>query len=130
MFCPCCGNQSTPQLTVCSCCGAGIVSNDLPDAESRIVRPENESMIAGVCSGIAIHFGWDIARVRKLFAVAACLTVGAVIPLYLAAWKLLPAASFALPPATRHINAPGSGRPTSAPALTLGYPFLSTQNWP
>jgi phage shock protein C len=135
MFCPSCGNQILFHLTVCSCCGDGIVYNDLPAAEAHIVRPVHQRMIAGVCSGIAIHFGWDVARVRKTFAIAACLTTGAIIPLYLAAWKLLPAASFAQPPATRHVHAPSIDPPplkhlSSDLVLPVGYPFLSSLNWP
>ena len=55
-------------------------------------------MIAGVCSGLAIHYGWDVALVRILVAVAACVTGGMVFLAYLVAWVVLPDAQFALPP--------------------------------
>jgi len=104
MFCPSCGNDSTSKSNTCNSCGVEIVSNDIPTEQTRVVRPLNLRMIGGVCSGIAIHFGWDVATVRMAFATAACVTTGAIIPFYLVAWKYLPNGSFALPPATRLVH--------------------------
>ncbi len=106
MFCPHCGNQSAAHLSdqpiFCCACGAGVGSQAL--ARTRIVRPRNPRMIAGVCSGLAIHYGWDVAVVRILFAVAACLTTGCAIFFYIAAWILIPEAQYALPPSPRSVN--------------------------
>jgi len=110
MFCPQCGNQSANQTaphSFCSCCGASTPAQAAAAAQNRIVRPLHPRMIAGVCSGIAIHFGWDIALVRMTFAILACMTTGAVILFYLAAWIILPEAQYAVPPATPFVN-PGS----------------------
>jgi phage shock protein C len=96
MFCANCGNQFAPGSNFCSACGAPGVR-----AAARIVRPRHPRMIAGVCSGIAIHYGWDIALVRILFAVITCLTSGAGLLAYIAAWILIPDALYALPPAPR-----------------------------
>lgn len=105
MFCPACGNDSPAKSNTCHSCGVDIRSNDIPAEQSHIVRPLNLRMIGGVCSGLAIHFGWDVAMVRMAFATAACVTTGAIIPFYLVAWKSLPNACFALPPATRIVHA-------------------------
>jgi phage shock protein C len=64
---------------------------------ARVVRPLYPRMLAGVCSGIAIHYGWDIAMVRVLFIAAICLTTGCAILFYIAAWVLIPQAVFAQP---------------------------------
>jgi phage shock protein C len=105
MFCPHCGNQSALQVSAqpifCSSCGTAVASQTL--AQTRVVRPRNPRMIAGVCSGLAIHYGWDVAVVRILFAVAACLTTGCAIFFYIAAWVLIPEAQYALPP-SRSVN--------------------------
>jgi phage shock protein C len=95
MFCPHCGIQSAPSSTFCSACGAGLAF-DAPVTRSRLVRPRQPRMLAGVCSGIAIHFGWDINMVRIVFAIITCLTTGCAILFYLAAWIILPNAPYAL----------------------------------
>jgi phage shock protein C len=97
MFCPHCGKQSAPDARFCSSCGAPA-ANPYAPAQSRIVRPRHPRVIAGVCSGIAIHYGWDIILVRILFAVFTFLTSGLGILLYIAAWAILPDAPYALPP--------------------------------
>jgi phage shock protein C len=99
MFCPHCGHEFAPNSNFCSACGASGVR--AAQAATRIVRPRHPRMIAGVCSGIAIHYGWDIALVRILFAVITCITSGAGLLFYIAAWIILPDALYALPPNAR-----------------------------
>jgi len=116
MFCPQCGNQSATHSaphSFCSSCGAATPSHVACAAQSSIVRPRHPRMLAGVCSGIAIHFGWDIALVRMTFAVLAFMTTGAAILFYLAAWVILPEAQYAIPPAPHFVN-PGNMGPGTA----------------
>ncbi len=108
MFCAQCGNQFAPGSNFCSSCGASSIRS--AQAGSRIVRPRHPRMIAGVCSGIAIHYGWDINLVRILLAVITCLTGGAALLFYIAAWIIIPDALYALPPAPRQ-NAPRQNYP-------------------
>ncbi len=99
-FCPQCGKPHPEGAAFCPACGASIpASTQAPFVARRIVRPRSPRMIAGVCSGVAIHFGWDIALVRILYAVFVCLTFFTGVILYLAAWIFLPDAPYALPPA-------------------------------
>lgn len=56
----------------------------------RLTRREQDKMIAGVCSGVASHFGVDVTVVRLLMVAAAVFTGGAAILLYLAGWSLMP----------------------------------------
>ena len=97
MFCPACGKQSSPNVNFCSSCGAAALPLPTVAARARIVRPRSPRMIAGVCSGIAIHFGWNVALVRILAAVFAVLTHGVGLLCYVLAWILLPDAQYALP---------------------------------
>jgi phage shock protein PspC (stress-responsive transcriptional regulator) len=53
-------------------------------------------MIAGICSGLALHYGWDLNLVRILTLLIILFTgVGALV--YLVAWIIIPEAPYALP---------------------------------
>ena len=52
-------------------------------------RPIDGRILGGVASGLARHFALDVAYIRIAF-VALCLLGGAGVPLYLAAWLLIP----------------------------------------
>jgi phage shock protein PspC (stress-responsive transcriptional regulator) len=54
-----------------------------------IRRSRSDRMIAGVASGVAHHFGVDVTLVRVAIAVLA-IAGGIGVPLYIAAWLLLP----------------------------------------
>lgn len=54
-------------------------------------RADEGRMIAGVCAGLADYFDVDVVLVRIVVAVLA-LVGGLGVPLYLAAWLLLPEA--------------------------------------
>ena len=56
---------------------------------SALVRPTNNRMVAGVCSGIGRRFGMDPNVVRLIF-VASMLLPGPQILIYLAGWILIP----------------------------------------
>jgi len=53
-------------------------------------------MIAGVCAGFALHYGWDLTVVRIITALVALFTgIGAVA--YLVLWVIIPEAPYTLP---------------------------------
>jgi phage shock protein C len=53
-------------------------------------------MIAGVCAGFALHYGWNLNLVRLVTALVALFTgVGAIA--YLVAWVIIPEEPYALP---------------------------------
>jgi phage shock protein PspC (stress-responsive transcriptional regulator) len=52
-------------------------------------RPYHDRMVAGVAAGIAEQTGFDVTLVRIVMAVL-CVVGGLGIPLYLAAWLLVP----------------------------------------
>ena len=100
MFCSHCGKPIESSSRFCPACGATI--NSAPFSANayqptpRLTRPRHPRMIAGVCSGFALHYGWDINLVRVITALFIVLTgVGALA--YIAAWVIIPEAPYALP---------------------------------
>jgi len=56
----------------------------------RLVRSRNK-MIAGVCAGIAEHFGWDTTLFRVVFVLVSILSVAFPgILVYLVLWAVMP----------------------------------------
>jgi phage shock protein C len=104
MFCPHCGIATAPQSSFCSACGANVAAQQAAANRTRVVRPLYPRMVAGVCSGIALHYGWDVAIVRIVLIAATCLTTGCAILFYLAAWVLIPEALYAQAPATPYVR--------------------------
>ena len=100
MFCSHCGKPIESSSRFCPGCGATV--NPAPFAEAsyrpvaQLTRPRTPRMIAGVCSGFALHYGWDLNLVRIITALFIILTgVGALA--YIAAWIIIPEAPYALP---------------------------------
>jgi len=56
---------------------------------TKLARPQNRKMIAGVCAGIADRYGWTTGKVRLLF-VLSCLLPGPQFVLYLVLWAVIP----------------------------------------
>lgn len=100
MFCSHCGKPIESSSRFCPACGATVNPAPFTEASYRpaaqLTRPRNPRMIAGVCSGFALHYGWDINLVRIITALFIILTgVGALA--YIAAWVIIPEAPYALP---------------------------------
>jgi phage shock protein C len=55
----------------------------------RLYRSRKGQLIAGVCAGVAEHFGVDVNLVRLAFAVFT-IFFGVGVLVYLAAWVILP----------------------------------------
>ncbi|ADW68960.1 PspC domain-containing protein [Granulicella tundricola] len=104
MYCPTCGKEIQTQANFCSNCGAALAAQSFAPTGPRILRPRSPRMIAGVCSGFALHFGWDLSLVRILLCVFTFLTSGIGFLFYIAAWVLLPEAPYALPATTDYPN--------------------------
>lgn len=99
MNCPGCGKSSDAGARFCSGCGRRLIAEAYGPAPTRYVRPREGRMIAGVCAGIAMYYGWDVAIVRLVVALA-ILLCGVPVVAYLIAWVVMPNAEYALPPAT------------------------------
>jgi phage shock protein C len=101
MYCSQCGKQVDPTSRFCPACGATVSVAPPPPyaaypAPGQLTRPRDNRVIAGVCAGFALHYGWDLTLVRVLTALLALFTgVGAVA--YLVAWVIIPEAPYSLP---------------------------------
>jgi phage shock protein C len=102
MYCKHCGNQVEPSSRFCPSCGASISTAPPPPPAgyypdvTKLTRSRDNRMIAGVCAGFALHYGWDLNLVRIITALIVILTgVGAIA--YLAAWVIIPEAPYTLP---------------------------------
>jgi len=98
MYCSHCGKQMDPAARFCPACGAvsqPVVVGRAP-FPGQLTRPRYPRMIAGVCAGIALHYGWDLSLVRVLCALMIVLT-GVGLFAYLIAWIVIPEAPYALP---------------------------------
>jgi phage shock protein PspC (stress-responsive transcriptional regulator) len=69
----------------------------MPKGRGKLIRPRYPRVIAGVCSGIAEYFGWDVAVLRVLVVVFTVATSGFLILGYGLGWVLIPEGSYALP---------------------------------
>jgi phage shock protein C len=99
MNCKACGNTLDPNARFCPACGRQtFVPADGP-APTRFFRPRNGRMIAGVCAGIALHYGWDVSIVRLVLAICV-LFAGLPLVVYVIAWVVMPNGEYTLPPTT------------------------------
>ncbi|WP_158944111.1 PspC domain-containing protein [Granulicella sp. S190] len=98
MFCTQCGNKVDSSSRFCTACGAPAPAAPpvgYYPSTTQLTRPRHDRMIAGVCAGFALHYGWDLSLVRVLTALMIVLTgVGAIA--YIAAWVIIPEAPYAL----------------------------------
>ncbi|HEV2708642.1 MAG TPA: PspC domain-containing protein [Edaphobacter sp.] len=100
MFCSHCGKPIESSSRFCPACGATISAAPPLNAfrpAARLTRPRSPRMIAGVCSGFALHYGWDLNLVRVIAALFIILTTGIGALAYLAAWVIIPDAPYAFP---------------------------------
>lgn len=101
MFCSKCGNQLAHESRFCPSCGTAVapMNPGIYPQQSQLVRPRTPRVIAGVCSGLALHYGWDITLVR-LILVLCVLFAGTGFLAYVIAWIVIPEAPYALPQQT------------------------------
>ena len=98
MFCTHCGKQMDPASRFCPNCGAPVAAPQppyQPFATSRLMRPRNNRIIAGVCAAFAQAYGWDVTVVRIITAIICLSGAGALA--YLVAWIIIPDEPYALP---------------------------------
>lgn len=103
LFCAKCGNSVDPSSRFCPACGAPLAVTTStaappppPFASAQLTRSRNNRMIAGVCAGLALHYGWELNLVRVITALLIVFT-GVGILVYLAAWIIIPEAPYTLP---------------------------------
>jgi phage shock protein PspC (stress-responsive transcriptional regulator) len=63
-----------------------------PPPVKRLVRTQDDQMIAGVCGGLARYFGVDPTLVRVVAVIALVFAFPATLVSYLLAWAIMPSA--------------------------------------
>ncbi len=102
MFCTVCGKQLEPNSNFCSACGTAVA----PPAvfgrynSTMLLRSREHRVVAGVCGGLALHYGWDLSLVR-LMLVLIVIFSGVGVVAYIIAWIVIPQEPYALPVTTR-----------------------------
>ena len=98
MYCSHCGRQMDAGARFCSDCGAACQPAPFARAPfpGQLMRPRHPRVIGGVCSGLALHFGWDVSLVRVLW-VLCVLFAGTGVLAYIIAWIVIPEEPYLLP---------------------------------
>jgi phage shock protein C len=98
MFCSKCGAQIASGSRFCSACGTAFTPQPpgTYPQHAQLMRPRHPRVIAGVCSGLALHYGWDVTLVR-LILILCVLCAGTGILAYIIAWIVIPEAPYQLP---------------------------------
>lgn len=91
-YCSSCGKAITIDARHCPHCGhavGGAFQGAQAVPQRRLVRPRMGRMIAGVCQGIAVTYGWDSTLVRVIFVLLACFS-GVGLLVYAVLWVAAP----------------------------------------
>jgi phage shock protein C len=90
VYCNACGKAIPDDAQVCSYCGQAVAGLRT-DGGSRTgwVRPRGGRRIAGVCLGLAQHFGWNVTVVRIVWLLL-FLFAGTGGLIYIILWIVMP----------------------------------------
>lgn len=105
MYCAQCGGQNADGARFCSSCGGPLTSESATYSAPRtsgrtLVRPRLGRKVAGVCQGLANHYGWDVTIVRIVMLLLAIAAFPIGLILYAIIWLVAPEEAFALPSTT------------------------------
>ena len=112
MICSVCGNEMSDGARFCSACGRPVMREPYEPirtyepARTRLVRPRQGRMIAGVCMGFARNYGWDVVIVRLVLCLAVLFGAGIPLIAYVIAWIVMPDEPHLLPPTTASAGSP------------------------
>ncbi len=112
-YCAQCGRELGPGARFCSACGTPNATVPLAATltSTRLIRPRAGRMIAGVCQGLALSYGWDVVWVRVIAVLATVFSSGAGGIAYIVFWIVMPEELFALPAPTVYSAPPPPPEP-------------------
>jgi phage shock protein PspC (stress-responsive transcriptional regulator) len=92
MFCTQCGFELEDAHLFCPKCGKSTKPGQPAPAIPRkpLSRPIDQKMFAGVCAGFARSFNMDVTLMRVLWIVAAIVSGGLAVLVYIGAWIAMP----------------------------------------
>jgi phage shock protein C len=79
----------------------------------QLLRPSDDRIVAGVCSGVGRYFGVDPVLIRVTFAFLAVMTWGTALLAYPIMWFLMPEEPVPAAPPWRDPADPTWGRPSA-----------------
>ncbi|MDR2622899.1 MAG: DUF2807 domain-containing protein [Dysgonamonadaceae bacterium] len=74
---------------------AGDKEENFVQSKKKFYRNPDDKMFAGICSGIAAYFGWNVIFVRIIAAILIPATSFWIVPAYLIIWLVVPEANTA-----------------------------------
>jgi phage shock protein C len=123
-YCVQCGKELPLEARFCSACGTRNVAAyvaPMPMA-TRLIRPRSGRIIAGVCAGLALSYGWDIVWVRVIAVLATVFSSGAGGIAYIIFWIVMPEELLTLPASAEYYQAASApvAATTPGPVSTPG----------
>lgn len=101
VFCSNCGKSLGDDARFCSGCGRPVYVTPPPVfVQTRLIRPREGRMVAGVCQGLANNYHWDVVWVRVITVLATIFSSGAGLIAYIVFWLVMPEETLALPSPT------------------------------
>ncbi len=104
LYCKSCGKPMSEDARFCSACGVAAGASQYATCgyaapvPTRMVRPRQGRMVAGVCQGLARNYGWDVVWVRVITVLLTIFSSGAGLIAYIVFWIVMPEEPLALPP--------------------------------
>ncbi len=100
-YCSGCGISIGEGARFCSACGKPVIDPAVFPAQARpLTRPVAGRKLAGVCQGLANHYGWDVTVTRVIAVLLAVVLFPVGLVAYAAFWVLMPQEPQFLPPVT------------------------------
>ena len=112
VFCANCGKESQDEARFCSACGRPMNATGSASQQAyapfrpigTLTRPRAGRKVAGVCQGIANHYGWDVTVIRIVMLLLAILLFPIGLVIYGLVWLVAPEEALALPASTTYVS--------------------------
>jgi phage shock protein C len=106
LYCSGCGASLPGDARFCSACGKAVIetaafaSRPPSPPWGPLTRPLAGRKLAGVCRGLANHYGWDVTLIRVIAVLLAILVFPIGEVAYVLFWVMVPEEPRAVAPST------------------------------